>query len=79
MRAVAVFPAERVVRVIDHPAPRIERDTEALLHVLEVGVCGTDREIARFDYGTPPTGSPYLVLGHESLGRVVEVGRSVTG
>ncbi|MHB8878086.1 MAG: glucose 1-dehydrogenase, partial [Myxococcaceae bacterium] len=37
-----------------------------------------DREIARFGYGTPPAGSPYLVLGHESLARVAEVGRAVT-
>jgi threonine dehydrogenase-like Zn-dependent dehydrogenase len=40
-------------------------------------VCGTDREIARFDYGTPPAGSPYLVMGHESLGQVTEVGAAV--
>ena len=41
--------------------------------MLEVGVCGTDHEIARFEYGTPPAGEPYLVMGHESLAEVVEV------
>jgi len=40
-------------------------------------VCGTDKEIAAFQYGTPPHGHDHLVLGHESLGQVVEVGRSV--
>ncbi len=77
MRAVAVFPAERKLRLVDHPAPAIERDSEVHIRILEVGVCGTDREIARFDYGTPPAGSPYLVMGHESLGQVTEVGAAV--
>ncbi len=74
MRAVAVFPAERAIRVVDHPEPRLERETDVLCEVLDVGICGTDREIAAFDYGSPPPGSPYLVLGHESLARVREVG-----
>ena len=43
----------------------------------DVGVCGTDREICAFDYGTPPEGCPYLVIGHEALGEVVEVGAEV--
>jgi threonine dehydrogenase-like Zn-dependent dehydrogenase len=78
MRAVAVFPAERSIKLIEnHPAPALEHDDEVLLDMLEVGVCGTDREIARFDYGTPPVGSPYLVLGHESLARVARVGSAV--
>lgn len=78
MRAVAVFPADRSIKLIDdHPPPALEHDDEVLLDMLEVGVCGTDREIARFDYGTPPLGSPYLVLGHESLARVGRVGSRV--
>lgn len=77
MRAVAALPAERSVRIVEHPEPRIEHPTEVLLQVLEVGICGTDREIARFDYGEPPPGSSYLVIGHESLARVVEAGPEV--
>jgi glucose 1-dehydrogenase len=62
------------VRLIDHPKPRITADNQLLIRSLEVGICGTDREISSFDYGTPPEGSSYLVLGHESLGEVVEAG-----
>jgi threonine dehydrogenase-like Zn-dependent dehydrogenase len=47
------------------------------LKVREVGLCGTDREIGSFEYGEPPAGSRYLVLGHESLAEVVEVGYGV--
>jgi len=78
LRAVAVFPADKAMRVVDHPEPRLERDTDVMLAMLDVGLCGTDREIARFEYGSPPPGAAYLVIGHESLGRVVETGRAVT-
>jgi threonine dehydrogenase-like Zn-dependent dehydrogenase len=78
VRAVAVFPSERTVRIVEHPEPRMERAGEVMLQLLDVGVCGTDREIARFDYGEPPEGSPYLVIGHESLARVLEAGPAVT-
>ena len=45
--------------------------------MLEVGVCGTDKEICAFAYGSPPPGSDHFVLGHESLGEVVETGPGV--
>lgn len=78
MKAVAVFPARREVRVIDHPQPQITSPTQAKMRVLEVGVCGTDREITTFQYGTPPPGDDFLILGHESLSEVVEVGPGVS-
>lgn len=78
MRAVAAFPADRTVRLVDHPAPQIEAPADVIVQILDIGICGTDREIARFDYGSPPPGSPYLVIGHESLGQVIEVGSAVT-
>lgn len=36
-----------------------------------VGVCGTDRDIVAGHHGAPPPGRDRLILGHESLGRVV--------
>ncbi len=78
MRAVAVFPSERKVRLIDHPAPRGPGRGEVRVKILDVGVCGTDREICSFEYGTPPKDEPYLVLGHEAFGRVVATGAGVT-
>jgi threonine dehydrogenase-like Zn-dependent dehydrogenase len=78
MKAVAVFPTQRKVQLLDHPEPKIAAPTQAKMRVLEVGVCGTDREIVSFQYGTPPDGFEYLVLGHESLSEVVEVGSQVS-
>jgi threonine dehydrogenase-like Zn-dependent dehydrogenase len=77
MRAVAVFPADRRFAVIDHPEPSVTSPTEVKLRMLDVGICGTDKEIVSFEYGTPPAGSAYLIIGHESLGEVVEVGTAV--
>jgi threonine dehydrogenase-like Zn-dependent dehydrogenase len=77
MKAVAVFPASKQVKVIDHPEPKISSPTEVKLRMIDVGVCGTDKEIVTFQYGTPPEGSDYLVIGHESLGEVIETGPGV--
>jgi len=78
MRAVGVIPKKREVTLFQHEQPRLTRPTELKVRTLEVGICGTDREICSFAYGTPPDGSEYLVLGHEALGEVVEVGPAVT-
>ena len=77
MKAVAVTPATKSIGIISHEEPRIASPTEVKVRMIEVGVCGTDKEIARFDYGTPPAGSPDLIIGHESLGEVVETGAAV--
>jgi glucose 1-dehydrogenase len=79
MKAVAVFPKGREVRLIDHPEPGACGPREVKLRVLDVGVCGTDKEIVGFEYGEPPAGSDYLIVGHESLGEVIEVGAEVEG
>src|SRR5579883_187836 len=78
MKAVAVFPDDRRFDVIDHPEPSISAPTEVKMRMLDVGICGTDKEIVSFQYGTPPDGSKYLVIGHESLAEVVDVGPKVT-
>ncbi|HYQ80918.1 MAG TPA: glucose 1-dehydrogenase [Anaeromyxobacteraceae bacterium] len=74
---MAAFPAERRVRAVDHPAPEILSPSQVALRVLEVGLCGTDREIAAFRHGAPPDDSPYLIIGHEAMGEVVEAGSAV--
>jgi threonine dehydrogenase-like Zn-dependent dehydrogenase len=78
MKAVAVFPGKHEVHVIDHPEPQLASPTQAKMRMLDVGVCGTDREIISFEYGTPPDGFDYLILGHESLAEVVETGPQVS-
>src|SRR2546423_1926212 len=79
MKAITVHPGSRQVKILDHKEPKLEKPTDVKLRVLDVGVCGTDKEICQFEYGTPPKGDDYLVLGHECLGEVVETGSDVAG
>jgi glucose 1-dehydrogenase len=72
VRAIAVVPGRpETAGVIDLPEPPAS-DGSALVRTQLIGVCGTDVEIARFGYGVPPPGEERLVLGHESLGEVLE-------
>ena len=77
MKAVAVFPRRREITVIEQAEPQITEPNEVKFRILDVGVCGTDRHICTFAFGTPPDGSDYLILGHEALGEVLEVGKEV--
>ncbi len=79
MRAAAVFANRKSLAVVnDFPEPKMGSPTSVKLRVIHVGVCGTDREIASFQYGfPPPAGSDFLVMGHECLGEIVEVGPEV--
>ncbi len=77
MKAVAVYPSKKTVSIIDIAEPRVVSPTEVKLRMLEVGVCGTDKDICAFAYGTAPEGRDRFVLGHESLGEVVEAGPGV--
>nr|WP_203454419.1 glucose 1-dehydrogenase [Jiangella aurantiaca] len=45
---------------------------DVLVRGLAVGICGTDAEIVAGEYGEPPPGHDRLVLGHESLGTVLQ-------
>lgn len=78
MNAIAVTPADKQIGVISMTEPKLATPTDVKLRMIEAGVCGTDREICAFEYGTPPAGMEQLVIGHESLGEVVEVGAKVT-
>jgi threonine dehydrogenase-like Zn-dependent dehydrogenase len=77
MIAVTVFPGSREVKVIEKDIPRISQPDQVMLRMLDIGVCGTDKEICSFEYGTPPPGDDHLVIGHESLAAIVEVGSAV--
>ena len=70
MRALTIVPrtaGSLAVHDVPDPTPG---DGELLVDGIAVGVCGTDKEIARGDYGWAPPGHDRLVIGHESLGRV---------
>jgi len=90
MKAIAVRPPNpESVHLRDIPVPTlndqphpavctIPPDRSVLVQVMQIGVDATDREINEGKYGNAPRGFDYLILGHESFGRVIEVGSQVT-
>jgi glucose 1-dehydrogenase len=74
MKAITVEPKKPgTVRLEDIPEPDL-REGSVLVEAVAAAVCGTDVEIAEGKYGWAPPGKTRLVLGHESLGRVIDPG-----
>jgi threonine dehydrogenase-like Zn-dependent dehydrogenase len=72
LRAITVHPLKaNSIELRDVPEPAPGHGT-LLVEAIALGVCGTDREIIAGDYGAAPDGDDRLILGHESLGRVLE-------
>jgi threonine dehydrogenase-like Zn-dependent dehydrogenase len=72
MRAITVIPGKQgSVALADMPEPPAE-DGPILVQTQAIGICGTDLEIISGEYGSAPPGQDRLIIGHESLGRVVE-------
>jgi threonine dehydrogenase-like Zn-dependent dehydrogenase len=76
LRAVTVIPGTAGSAKLDEvPEPDAALGS-VVVEALAAGVCGTDVEIADGLYGWAPPGRERLVLGHESLGRVIDPGPS---
>jgi len=72
MRAITVIPGQQgSVALTDMPEPPAE-DGPIVVQTQAIGICGTNLEIINGEYGSAPPGQDRLVIGHESLGRVVE-------
>ena len=76
MKAITVEPKKvGTARFEEIPEPNAGEGS-ILVEAVAVGVCGTDGEIVEGRYGWAPPGKRRLVLGHESLGRVIDPGAS---
>lgn len=72
VRAMTVIPGKSdSAETTELPEPPVS-DGSVLVQGLSVGVCGTDREIVEGGHGEAPQGRTRLLIGHESLGRVIE-------
>jgi len=76
MRAIVKRDAAPGLSLADVPRPEI-RSNEVLIRVRKAGICGTDLHIFHWDEWSRSRIRPPLVLGHEFMGEVVEVGRLV--
>ncbi|MCA9268330.1 MAG: alcohol dehydrogenase catalytic domain-containing protein, partial [Planctomycetales bacterium] len=78
-RGIAARVGSQHATFVDIPAPAAPGPGEALCRTLELGICGTDREIIEAAQPFTPAGEDFLVLGHECLAEVVDVGPEVRG
>ncbi|MBD0257759.1 MAG: glutathione-dependent formaldehyde dehydrogenase [Cytophagales bacterium] len=69
-----VFHKPKDVRVDTVPDPRIEEPQDAIIRVTSTAICGSDLHIYNGMFPQPRS----MVLGHEFMGVVEEVGKGVT-
>ena len=81
MKAIAVIPGKaNSIHLREVPKPELDAipgGRGVLVKIMHVGVDGTDKEIHAAEYGTSPPGDDFLILGHESFGRVEAAGPNV--
>lgn len=68
-----VYEGPRSVRVTQVPDPRIEQPTDAIVEIVVTNICGSDLHM----YEGRTSVEKGMVLGHENLGRIKEVGKAV--
>ncbi len=79
MKAIVVKPGVKdSIHMRDMADPKAKAD-QVVVKMIRVGLCGTDAEINHGLYGKPPDGDEFLILGHENLGVVEQVGKKVKG
>ena len=77
MKALAMLRDKPGVHIIDRPKPEIKQPDEVLVKVKQAGVDGTDFNMFRFNLQDPADGRDGIVMGHEMVGIVEEVGADV--
>ena len=82
MKAIAVKPgvpnSAHLAELEKPSALDIPNGRGVLVKVLRVGVDGTDKEINAAEYGAPPDGYNFLIVGHEGFGQVDAIGPNVS-
>jgi threonine 3-dehydrogenase len=77
MQALVKAKAGPGLQMQEVPVPEVGIN-DVLIRVLRAGICGTDVHIYQWDKWAEATIKPPLVIGHEFVGEIVEVGANVT-
>lgn len=78
MKAIAIQPGKNETQLLEVDEPVIKDPCDVKVKILQVGICGTDREEAIGGRADAPPGADVLIIGHEMFGLVVETGDEVT-
>ena len=77
MKALIKRKAEPGIWIEDVPRPEVGIN-DVLIRILRTGICGTDVHIYQWDAWASRTVPVPLVIGHEFVGEVIEVGANVS-
>lgn len=77
MKAIAIDKLKNELFLTDVDLSVVDGD-EVLVKTLATGICSTDRELLAYQEIIPPEGYDFLVIGHEAVGEVVQIGSSVS-
>lgn len=77
MKVISLVPGATNVALNEVIEPQINYDDEIKMKVLQVGICGTDREQVNGGRAMAPNGQTELIIGHEMFGQVIETGTDV--
>lgn len=72
MKALTVEPGTAGSIKLEEFSNPVSTPDSVLVQTLAIGICGTDMEIASGNYGWSPEGHKRLIIGHESLGKVLQ-------
>ena len=78
MRAIVKANAAPGLEMREVPVP-VPGPNEVLIKLEKTAICGTDLHIYQWDEWARRTIKPPLVIGHEFVGRIVDIGQGVKG
>lgn len=78
MKALIKKEAKPGLWLVDAPVP-VPKDDEVLIRVTKASICGTDLHIFKWDQWAQQFVKAPLIVGHEFVGTVAELGRNVNG
>lgn len=77
MLAVGMLRGQQGLHKFELPLPEVRQPDEVLIRVKEVGLDGTDLNMVRYNLEDMPEGRSEMIIGHEVVGVVEEVGSGV--
>ena len=78
MKALAKLKAEPGIWMTDVPEPVVGHN-DVKIRIRKTAICGTDTHIFRWDKWSQDTIRVPMVIGHEYVGEIVEIGQEVSG
>src|SRR3989338_8027136 len=76
MKTVSKLKKEKVLWITDAPKPACHHN-DVLIKIKKTAICGTDLHIYNWDEWAQKTIPVPLIVGHEFMGEIVEVGKDV--